>query len=95
MKSVFSPLFAILFSKKACQNLDRMPRFQRLSNSQMWAHHLCLCSSGRALASDFKGKQEETISDSLTQVEEQSSGFGLIMELTRGKFLLPKDTLYL
>lgn len=93
-KSAFSPLCAISFSKKACQSSGKLPRLRQLSNSQLWAHHLCLCGPGRVLASHSEGKQEETISDSLRQVEEQSSGFGLIMELTRGKFLLPKDTLY-
>lgn len=48
----------------------------------MWAQHLCLCSPGEALASHLEGKQEETIADSQRQVEEQSSGFDLIMEWT-------------
>lgn len=53
----------------------------------MWAQHLCLCSPDEALASHLGGKDEETVADPQRQVEEQSGGFGLIMELTvKGNF---------
>jgi len=81
MKSGLSPPFSMPFSKKLAR-AHTLPRWQKLNNSQMWAQHLCCCSPGEALASHLEGNQEETIADSQRQVEEQSSGFGLIMELT-------------
>lgn len=91
-------VFTFYLLSHSVKNLPEFRQAAKIAKAKQFTNvgtHLCLFSPHRALASHLEAKWEEIISDSLRQVQEQSSGFGLIMELTRGKFLLPKDTLYL